>query len=260
MTCLEARGLIHGMLDLELSSNEQSSLETHLTGCPECRNYAGLFGRLKERLAALAAHGAATGSRGRLDVFMESLEPVVANRGMSATGSKPRFVWATAAAVLVAVGIFAGMALLAPSSTLAESTIEQHRLWGTGQLVLDAHASCCRQLQEWFQTQVKHPVDVPDITYDGLEVQGAKLYYHATEHKMFYIASHLHEEPVSLFILSGRDIHMPKGSPCSCDKPDATATVGPDYTMISWRSGENILVLVTSFDLATTEAICAGIR
>jgi len=261
MTCREARDLIHGMIDSALTESERASLEEHLSDCPPCRRYADLFRALKDRLAAIGAQSVAGAGRSRLRAFLES--PAASDTPATSyprLGRRPGFVWAAAAAVLVAFGVFFTMAIFAPSQTLAQSTIEQHRLRTAGQLVLDSHADCCKDLQDWFETQVNHPVDVPEIKADGLDVEGGKLYRHDAGNEMFYVAFSIEGRPVSLFICCGPNMEIGEGKPCSCSKPGAVISAGPDYTMVSWPRGETTLVLVSPFDSEETQRICEAIE
>ena len=260
MTCREARDLIHGMLDSELLPDERSRLDEHLADCGSCQRYAGVFAALKQRLSLMRAEAASGSGHSRVRAFFESGAESPAPPFLAGLSARPRFMWAAAAAVLVAFGVFAAMAILAPSQSLADSALEQHHLRTAGQLVLDTHANCCKDLQEWFQTQVEHPVDVPEITYEGLEVEGGKLYRHASGNEMFFVACSVENLPVSVFVCCGPDIEIPPGRRCECPRGEALIDTGSDFTMLSWRRGENIIVLLAPFDVEKTHRLCAAIE
>ncbi|MHC4711796.1 MAG: zf-HC2 domain-containing protein [Planctomycetota bacterium] len=259
MDCGKARRMIHGRLDTALSGVEEAALTEHLDSCEPCRRYGEVFREMKDRLVSIGAAAVRYVGERPVERFLrEGLSSNVSP--VFGLGSKPRFVYAAAAAVLLAFAIFAGMAILVPSPTLADSTLEQHRLRMSGRLVLDSHADCCKDLEEWFQAEVEHPVNVPEISIEGIEVEGGKLYRHPTGNELLYAAYRLEGKPVSVFVCSGPNIEVPAGRRCKCGSNEGVITEGEDYTMITWRAGECINVLVTSFGPEKTERIFAAIR
>lgn len=259
MTCREARDMVHGMLDSELHAGARRALDAHMGDCLTCRRYAGIFRALKDRMSRMKEEAASPPGESRVRAFLDS---AAASKVSVATGvgRRPRFMYAAAAAVLVAFTIFAALAVFAPSQGLADTTIEQHRLRSAGQLVLDSTANCCKDLEEWFQTQVDHPVDVPEIAFEGIEVDGGKLYRHATGNTIFYVAYSLDGQPISVFVCCGPNMDMPEGEPCGCAKPGAVISTRDGHTVMSWARGENILVLVSPFDVDKTRQLCAAIK
>lgn len=260
MTCREARGLIHGMIDSELASGEKTDLDAHLGDCRTCRRYVGIFRALKVRILRMNEEAASPRGESRVRAFLDSGASSKACPPFTQVEPRPRFMYAAAAAVLVAFTTFAALAVLAPSQSLADTTIEQHRLRTAGKLVLDSTADCCEDLDEWFQSQVEHPVDVPEIAFEGIEVHGGKLYRHATGNEIFYVAYSLHGKPVSLFVSRGPNMDMPEGEPCGCSKPGAIMSTGTDHTVMIWPRGETIVVLVSPFDAETTRGLCQAIK
>lgn len=259
MDCGQARELIHAMIDSALGGSEEAALGQHLAGCQACRRYRDLFNAMKNRLKSLGAAAVDFTAERPLDRFMRSS---LSASALPETGSlrAPRFVYAAAAAVLVAISVFIGIAILAPSASLADSVLREHRLRETGELVLDTHADCCKDLQEWFQVQVKHPVKVPDIKFEDIEVEGGKLYRHPTGNEIFYMACSLDGKPVSIFVCSGPNIVVPEGTPCACGPNAGVMTQGDCYTMITWQVGECTNVLVTCFGAEKTRAIFAAME
>ncbi len=259
MDCGQARQMIHGRLDSALSGVEEAALNKHLDRCESCRRYGEVFREMKDRLVSLGAAAVHYVGERPVERFLrEGLSHRVSPA--FGLGRKPRFVYAAAAAVLLAFAVFAGMAIIAPSYTLANTTLEQHRLRLSGKLVLDSHADCCKDLEEWFQAKVEHPVKVPEIKIEGIEVEGGKLYLHPTGNRLFYAAYRLQGHPVSVFVCSGPNIQAPSGRACKCGANTGVITEGEDYTMITWSAGECTNVLVTSLGPEKTREIFASIR
>jgi anti-sigma factor RsiW len=259
MDCGEAKRMIHGRLDSALSVAEEAGLTEHLDRCESCRRYGDVFREMKDRLVSIGAAAVRHVGESPVERFLREGLSRNVSVGLG-LGRKPRFVYAAAAAVLLAFAVFAGMAIIAPSYTLADSTLEQHRLRMSGKLVLDSHADCCKDLEEWFQAEVEHPVKVPEIRIEGIQVEGGKLYRHPTGNRLFYAAYRLEGKPVSVFVCSGPNIQVPSGRPCKCGPNTGVITTGEDYTMITWPAGECANVLVTSFGPEKTREIFAAIN
>ncbi len=138
--------------------------------------------------------------------------------------------------------------MFTPADTLAASTLREFRLLADGRLELDSNADCCDDLDSWFQAQVHHPVGVPRMNHEAIKVEGGKLYRHATGSEIFHVACRFEGEPVSLFVCVGPNIKTADGPACSCCNR-AVVTRGDDYTMLTWRKGEVVFVLVSSMDV-----------
>lgn len=253
MTCNECREFVHASLDGELEAGRQEVLEGHLAGCEKCRRYSRVFTAQKWRLGDVSQEAVAPESSSRVELFINTLAKDAPPRRCGMRG-RPSFIWATAAAVLIAFAVFAGMALFAPSDTLADSTLREFRLLEGGRLVLDSLANCCSKVDSWFQAQVHHPVGVPKMNHDGIKVEGGKLYRHATGKELFHVICRFEGEPVSLFVCIGPNFTMPEGPLCSCCGR-AVVTRGDDYTMLTWKKGEVVFVLVSNLDVDQTQKI-----
>lgn len=260
MNCREARDLIQLSLDVSLEKAQSTKVDAHISECASCRKYADLFRGLKGRLNLVAA-GELVAASGHVDRFLATAD--ASGRRVAFLpffGGKPPFVYAAAAAVLMAAAIFIAIAAVAPGRSIAAAVMEAHHLRYDDQLVLDTNANCCHDLTKWFEAQVNRPVNVPDITYPGVVVEGGKLYRHKTGNEMFYITCRVDDQPVSLCLCDGPNWITPKGEAFSNGRRKAVVTYLGDCVMVTWEAGERTHVLVSPFDVDMTMDIFASIK
>lgn len=214
---------------------------------------------MRGRLAAFATE-TPLGAASPLSRFLRVLETRGAPSGSTAfVAHRPPFTYAAAAGVLVAAAVLL-IIVLAPASSVAQTTIRQHRLRMAGRLVLDTHADCCKDLKEWFEARAKRPIAVPEIKIEAVVVEGGKLYRHKTGNEMFFIACRLKGEPVSVFVCCGPNMAMPEGEEFTLVGRKAVLSRGNDHTMISWRVGEYVNVLVTCCGVEKSKSIFGSIK
>jgi anti-sigma factor RsiW len=173
---------------------------------------------------------------------------------------RPRLLHAAAAAVLLAVAVFGLIAFLTPATSTAAIVVNQHRLRMVGRLILDTHANCCKDLQEWFEAQAGRPVTVPEIAYKGTTMEGGTLYGHGTGNTIFVAAYMLEDKPLTLCICSGPNMSLGEGEPFSAGRISGRINKGEDYTLISWQRGLDVVSLVTPFDEEKSRAILASVK
>ena len=262
MTCKDARRLVHKSLGALLGDDEQALLARHLDECAGCKRYASLFGALRTRLSGIAQKADAHVNGSHVERFIRS-PALQSGRGWFVLPGIMRrrpLVYAAAAAGLVAASVFVVMFVVAPSYSVAGTTLEQHRLRVTGQIVLDSHADSCEDLQEWFEAEVKHPVAMPRAHCKGMVVEGGKVLRCSCGDEVLFAACRLEGKPVSLFICSGPHTKMPSGEHFVLAHRDVFLTQGSDYTMICWRGQKCTNVMVTSFTAEKSRTILSEIE
>lgn len=260
MNCDQARELIHRSLEANLTRADETSLGEHLAACPRCEKYGRLFGALKSRLTLMGAEAGHHAFQSLLDRFLERLDsPSHAPVHLAASFSRrPPFTYAAAAAVLIALALFVAMAILAPSPLGASTIMEKHRLWETGQLILDTHLDCCHKLSDWFEKKARHPITVPDVKHEGVTVEGGKCFGHVSGREIFYVACRLEGKPVSLFVCEGPDVEMPEGEEITSNGEKAVLSMHDGCTMVSWFADEYTHVLVMPFPPERAKALFAA--
>jgi len=261
MKCEQAREFISVAADGELSASENLELTAHLSQCADCATYRTLVGPLKRRVAGIGALDAGT-AEAVLARVLGGVVPEGGIAGRAAPGAfrAQRLLYAAAAVVLLAAGVFAVMSAVAPTRSVAATVVRQHRMHAAGQVVLDTAATCCRDLEDWFEAKAGRPVDVPEITYPGTLVQGGKLYKHTANAEIYCAAFIINGKPVTLWVCSGPNMTLPEGQAFSNGKLSAVMARGEDYTLFAWQSGAEIDVLVTSFDEDLSKEIFASIK
>ena len=268
MDCRETRALINASFDGELVGAERRLILDHVAVCAECAAYEKAMGQMKKRVAAVGRNvdkaapaavlqRALAAVKAEEDAMAAAAEPAHPARPVQ----RPRLIYALAAAGFLTAVMFAGISLLSSTETVAASVLNEHRMRLQGG-VLDTYANCCRDLEQWFETASGRPVSVPEITYSGVIVQGGKkVLKHETGNEILAVAYLLDGRPITLCVCSGPNVKMPcEGVPVASGGRDAMMVAAEDYTMISWQSGLQVIVLVSPFDEGKTREIFASIR
>lgn len=263
MTCKDARRLIHKSFGALLGDVERASLAQHLEECVSCKRYASLFSVLRTRLTGIAQKTDAYVNGSHVERFMRS-SASRSGRGWFVlpwvARIRPLVYVATAASLLAALVFVAMFVIIAPSYSVADATLQQHRLRMTGQIVLDSHANSCEDLRKWFEAQVKHPVAMPRVCCEGMVVEGGKVLRCGCGDEILFAACRLEGKPVSLFICSGTHTRMPAGEHFVSAHRDAFLAQGSDYTMICWRGQKCTNVMVSPFTAEKSRAILSKIE
>ncbi len=261
-SCREARELIHAECDGEVGAQERAALRDHLRTCDACRRYQSAMAALRTRVREAAS--VPSDADELFARLMKTVGPDPSDSSVAPSwirSLQPAFIRAAAAAVLLAAGIFGFIAMLAPTPSAASMIEKYHRLRLVGALMLDTHANCCKDLEEWFEAKTGRPVRVPDITYEGVLMDGGTLYSHSTGNTIFVAAYTLGSSPVTVCVCSGPNMRLgDAGEPFTSGGRTARLLAGPDYTMISWREGLQVTALITPFDAEKSKAIFAATK
>ena len=254
MECREARELVHAGCDSELASEDRRGLTGHLSECPACVAYEKAMRSLKGRMRAVASAIDVTVAEAVFERIIAAPARGPLGGLFSAGFFRLGVAHAVAAAALLAALIFAGMSFFKPTESMASVAVRHHRLRLVGRLVLDTHANCCKDLEEWFESRSGRPVHVPELTYKDIKVEGGYYYKHPSGNSMYLAAYSLENKPVTLCVCIGPNIIT------GTAREIATVEVGDGYTSISWLSGGVVNVLITPFDEAKSWEIFASIK
>jgi len=260
MECREAKELLHADCDGELGDAERQRLTGHVRKCRGCTAYEKMMKALKSRVRAAAAPV----DLPLAEAVLERVTGVSGGggyRGFFAKGFfRPGVFQAVAAAAVLACAVFFGISLVKPAPTMASIVVMRHLMRQEGRLVLDTHANCCKDLQEWFESHSGRPVHIPDISYPRIRVDGGTLYRHGTGNSIFLAAYSLEGQPVTVCVCTGPNITFGSGKVFTAGQRTGMIETGQGYTLISWRSGQIVNVLITPFDEAKSKEIFASIK
>jgi anti-sigma factor RsiW len=261
MQCREAREMIHAACDEELSESDREGLLEHVSYCRECSQYERMMRHLKARVGAAAAVDAAAAQA----VFarfagMPGYGSAGGGRVFPAGFLQRGILRAAAAVVILAAAVIGVLTIVSPATSTASIIVKHHRLRMVGGLVLDTHSNCCKDLEQWFESQAGRPVHVPEIAYKGVTMDGGTLYKHSTGNTIFVAAYTIEGKPVTLCVCAGPNMSLGEGEQFTCGGISAAMNIGEDYTLISWREGLEVMALVTPFDAEKSKAIFATVE
>jgi|GEM_PF-2626032 len=262
MECREAREMIHAACDGELAAADRQQVLEHLAECEGCRMYESVTNCLKLRVQAVGA-AADLSSAGAILTRAIAAAPTrttLLGRFLPNVLGMTTFFRAAAALVVLSAAVFVVIVLVTPAQSMASMVLQKHRLREIGALLLDSNANCCKDLEEWFESRTGHPVDVPEITCKGIVMEGGCHYKHETGNEIYLAAYTLEDKPVTICVCSGPNMDLEKGESLVIGGTNATLNRGKDYTLISWRSGLNVVALVTPFDAERCKEIFASIK
>lgn len=260
MDCREARESVHAACDGEIDCHLSQELSQHLSGCPGCRAYGQAMRSLKGRIQAAARVRDFPSAEAILDRLFDTPGRGFAGGAFRFGFLRPGLLHAMAAAALIATVVFVGLSVVKPAESTASIAMKHHRLRQVGRLLLETRADCCKDLEQWFEQHTGRPVRIPEITYKNVRVDGGYHYGHETGNSIFLAAYSLDGKPITLCVCIGPDITSGQGRKFEAAGRSGTVETGEDYTLISWRRGQAVHVLITPFDEAKSMDILASIR
>lgn len=260
MDCREAREHIHAECDGELDPSISSQVSQHLRDCPGCGAYGQAMKSLKNRVRSAAIVRDFPSAEAML-------ERVFGEPGFGVSGGRlqfgflrPGLLHAMAAAALIAAVLFVGMSVVKPAETTASIVMKHHRLRQVGRLLLETHANCCKDLEQWFEQHSGRPIHIPDIAYANVKVDGGYHYGHETGNSIYLAAYSIEGKPITLCVCVGPNVLAGTGRRFETAQRSGIIETGEDYTLISWQCEGALEVLITPFDEARSMEILASIR
>ena len=171
MDCHSVEELFDAYVDRELAPADASSVRDHLAGCPDCarrvteREALGRLVRLAPYYTAPAA-----------------LRTRIAQTAPRSRSIPRRFVWAAAAAVLVAA--LGGSAAFVqwsrrpgPVDTIAVAVVDSHVRALMGEHLFDVRSSDQHTVKPWFLGKIDFAPPVVDLAARGFPLTGGRLDY-----------------------------------------------------------------------------------
>jgi anti-sigma factor RsiW len=260
MKCADARQMIHASLDSRLAGNEAEHLADHVRDCRGCKAYGAVFGTLRKRVAAL---GGVKDNTGAVAAMVERAvnAPVDSHRFtkriLLLPPAKFRFPYALLVLVVVGLAVYAGMAALAPSDSMAATLVQEHRMRAGGRAGLDTAGGTAADLEKWFEEKAGRAVHVPEFGYAGAKLDGGKA-CGESGNRYLCAAYSINGRPLSLYVFSGSAVELPKGRKCEAGGRSANVSACKNATVMSWASGGQSYVIVTCLDEETLKALLAS--
>jgi len=232
MTCAQARELLNGYVDGELSATQAMEVSDHLTSCAECSGeYERLLTTVRTLRDGLATYRAPDLLRARVrSALREEQRP-------TAVTTKPkgrrdvRLPWRALAAAAILVMASSGITLVATRGrTSTESVATDEVLTSHIRSLMPAHltdvaSSDQHNVKPWFNGRLDFSPSVPRLEDAGFPLLGGRLDY-------------LHDRPVAA-VVYGRRQHVINvftwPAETSGDAP-RTLTTSHGYNMLHWRS------------------------
>ncbi len=236
MDCSTAKSKLFPYVDGELTPELRDQVDTHLAHCTACRRLVDFEVAFRE----------AYGERLRPDPAPERVREHVATllrdlgHGQRARHGRRRLtplVLAIAAALLVAVGLGAGMALKAYLGTrttlpeLAGAAVEQHQKLVRNLLPPDIRDVSPKAAEEWFRQRLTFNVSLPDLKTEGLRFLGGRI-SHLGEIEVAALEYQLDGNNVSLFIIPEEAYRRLQLR----EKPRFKVVSHRGYDVVVWRS------------------------
>ena len=236
MDCNTAKSKLFPYVDGELTPELRDQLEAHLAHCSACRRLVDFEVAFRETyVERLGPDPAPERVREHVATLLQDL----VQRRHAGHGRRRfrRFVFSVAAALLVAVGLGAGITLqtyLGTGTTLPElanAAVEQHQKLVRKLLPPDIRDVSPKAAEEWFRQRLAFNVSLPDLRTEHLHFLGGRI-SHLREVEVAALEYQLDGNNISLFIIpeeAYRRLHL-------TDKPRFKVVSHRGYDVIIWRS------------------------
>jgi anti-sigma factor RsiW len=259
MGCDAARRKFFPYLDGELAGEEQTTLETHLSTCPDCQRLIHLERTFRARyLDRLRPDPAPELIRREVSRLLATL-PTRQRRVRGWIGrrsSLARLGIVTAGVMLVLSGGVVGIGARWPwngKSTsltrLAEASVEQHQKLTRGLLPYDVGEMSPKQMEQWFKGRLDFTANLPDLPRKNLALLGGRVSY-LRDVEVAALHYQLDGKDVSLFVMPFEKYRQlglggkPKFKIVTSQGYDVIvwASHGVAYSLVSEIGGQSCLV------------------
>lgn len=211
--CRDIRKLLDAHLDGELDVRESLRVESHLQGCPECRE---IFLQEKEYRELVLSNKPVTAAPEFASRCIQTALDREVRRRIRARRSW-RLPWVAASLALIAAGAGAFVAISESSGRvprLVKVAVEEHSDYLRNPASLDVTSSDGAVVSTWLQERLGFDIDIPKIpTQFPMELVGGSVVADAQTPTAAYLAYRVDGETVSLLVtppqetrLNGRDV------------------------------------------------------
>ena len=175
MSCTEAHGLLHGLLDGELDPGKTREVEAHVNSCPRC---AAELSQFREMRAAMRdermTFAAPAALRSRIEAALAP-PPVARAAAPSRRWLLQGFALGSALSAAAAVGIVAVVTHTAQDDHLLGDVVSAHLRSLQSSRLTDVAAVDRQALLPWFSGKVAVAPPVIDLAAKGFTLVGGRL-------------------------------------------------------------------------------------
>jgi anti-sigma factor RsiW len=236
MQCLEWRQGLDTFLDGESSQSQDSALQVHLRGCPDCA--AELVTRLQLKRLTKAA--------GKRYVASEQLRKKIARQAETVRWGWGRLVLATAAAVAIAVFALSVWTARGQQRQIMAQLVDIHVATLASANPVDVISTDRHTVKPWFQGKVPFSFDVPDLAGTNVELLGGRVVF-LGQHPVAQLLYKVREHRISVFIAQADTAGIASSGGLSRDlnfHGESWTAHGLSYCMISDASPYELTPLV----------------
>lgn len=243
MNCDLAKSHMFPYVDGELTRELREEMDAHLSGCAACRRLVDQERAFQEAyLTRLRPDPAPPELRQKVDRLLDRL---VATESLR-RGRHAPWIYATAAAVLLAVGVAVGVAVQSVRqrshmlAELTEASVDQHQKLVRGLLPPDIAGISPKAAEHWFRKRLDFNVSLPDLHSADLQLLGARI-SHLANIEVAALEYQLEQKHISLFIIP-EDAYKRLGL---SEKPKFKVLSHRGYDVIIWRHHGSAYTLVS---------------
>jgi len=179
MDCKDARELLGGFVDRELSGREALEVAAHLEGCGDCRSQREVHEALRGAIGAKADYFRASPG---LEARVRAVAALTSPPPKAAAPARPPRNWwgfgaaaVTVAAVLWSVGLF--IALPSADDRFADEVVSGHVRSLLPNRAVDVASSDQHTVKPWFSGKIDFSPPVRDLTTEGFPLVGGRVDY-----------------------------------------------------------------------------------
>jgi anti-sigma factor RsiW len=188
MTCDEAKGLVHALIDGELDAPHAREVETHVASCPRCAAELRDYRAMREALGAPALrHAAPAALRARIEAALPAprqAENVVTNvvaMPSAATPSRRSFLRGMATGGILSGALAASLAVFVlqqqEDQRIVGDVVSAHLRALQGDHLIDVVSTDQHTVKPWFNGRLDLAPPVVDLTAQGFALVGGRLDY-----------------------------------------------------------------------------------
>ncbi|HLH97723.1 MAG TPA: anti-sigma factor [Xanthobacteraceae bacterium] len=182
MTCDEAKGLIHALIDGELDAGHACEVETHAANCPRCAAELADYRMMRAALGAPALrHQAPAALRARIENALPAARPsnVVAN--VVSMPSRRSFLRGMATGSLVSGALAAGLVVFVArrdeDQRVLGDVVSAHLRALQGDHLIDVKSTDQHTVKPWFNGRLDIAPPVVDLTAQNFALIGGRVDY-----------------------------------------------------------------------------------
>jgi anti-sigma factor RsiW len=234
MNCETAKSQVFPYVDAELAPELRAELEAHLAGCEGCRRFVEQELRFRDAYMSRLRPDPAP------EHLRESVDRLLAGLTGDTSGGRwtrhRRLIYATAAVVLLVVGLALGIGLKSMLqrgdflAELTEASVDQHQKLASGLLPPDLVGASPKTAEAWFRRRLDFKVNVPDLKSPNLTLVGARI-SHLANVEVAALEYRVDQSNVSLFVIP-EEAYQRLGL---SEKPKFKVLKHRGYDVIIWR-------------------------